>query len=207
MEADNAQQASDEPENGRKRSGSRAKLMAAARKLFVERGYHETRPQDISKVANVGHGTFYFHFKDKRECFFAFVEQAGEDLEQEIRNEIDGIDDLEGQIRGIFVALHNYAETSPGVLTAAVSDTEIIARSDEAQESLTQRWARQWAHRLQKQAARGEVDESFNVDVLGAAIGAVIREGSLTARRKGISQDELISTLTKFVVRGLRPED
>src|SRR5437868_1412368 len=53
---------------------SRKRLLAAARQLFITRGYHATRPQDISKAAALGHGTFYLHFKDKRACFLAFVD-------------------------------------------------------------------------------------------------------------------------------------
>ncbi len=60
----------------RRKPESLAKLKRAARKLFVERGYHATRPQDIAREAGLGHGTFYLHFPDKRACFLAFVEEA-----------------------------------------------------------------------------------------------------------------------------------
>ncbi|MGB1087544.1 MAG: TetR/AcrR family transcriptional regulator, partial [Alphaproteobacteria bacterium] len=65
---------------GGRRAESRRRLLDAARELFVSRGYHATRPQDITKAANLGHGTFYIHFKDKRECFLAFVDEAQQDL-------------------------------------------------------------------------------------------------------------------------------
>jgi AcrR family transcriptional regulator len=48
-------------------------LKFSARKLFVERGYHATRPQDIAREAGLGHGTFYLHYRDKRACFHAFI--------------------------------------------------------------------------------------------------------------------------------------
>src|SRR5271166_7129267 len=62
-----------------------AKIKKAARKLFVERGYHATRPQDIAREAGLGHGTFYLHFPDKRACFLAFVEDARQELDAHVR--------------------------------------------------------------------------------------------------------------------------
>src|SRR6266567_7926207 len=64
----------------RKRPDSLARLKVSARKLFVERGYHATRPQDIAREAGLGHGTFYLHFPDKRACFLAFVDDARVEL-------------------------------------------------------------------------------------------------------------------------------
>ena len=55
---------------GRRRPESLSKIKAAARKLFVERGYHATRPQDIAREAGLGHGTFYLHYPDKARLFF-----------------------------------------------------------------------------------------------------------------------------------------
>src|SRR5258708_39029779 len=60
----------------RRKSASRARLLAAARRLFTKRGYHATRPQDIARAADVGHGTVYLHFADKRACFLRFAGAA-----------------------------------------------------------------------------------------------------------------------------------
>jgi AcrR family transcriptional regulator len=61
---------------GRRKPESLVRLRQAARKLFVERGYDATRPQDIAREAGLGHGTFYLHYPDKRACFLAFIEDA-----------------------------------------------------------------------------------------------------------------------------------
>src|SRR5579871_5864472 len=66
----------------RRKPESLAKLKRAARKLFVERGYHATRPQDIAREAGLGHGTFYLHYPDKKACFLAFVDDAREELHE-----------------------------------------------------------------------------------------------------------------------------
>ena len=41
----------DDPRPARRKPESLAKIKKAARKLFVERGYHATRPQDIAREA------------------------------------------------------------------------------------------------------------------------------------------------------------
>src|ERR1700681_1875987 len=69
----------------RRKPESLAKIKKAARKLFVERGYHATRPQDIAREAGLGHGTFYLHYPDKRACFLAFVDDAREELDAYLR--------------------------------------------------------------------------------------------------------------------------
>jgi len=39
----------------RRKAESRQRLLEAARRLFIGRGYHETRPQDITRAADLGH--------------------------------------------------------------------------------------------------------------------------------------------------------
>src|SRR5438874_12523430 len=82
----------------RRKPESLAKLKRAARKLFVERGYHATRPQDIAREAGLGHGTFYLHFPDKRACFLAFVEDARAELDAYVRARVPDEGSLEHQI-------------------------------------------------------------------------------------------------------------
>ena len=53
----------------------RADLMAAARTIFAERGYHETTVEDITRASGVAKGTFYLYFQEKREIFLAIIRE------------------------------------------------------------------------------------------------------------------------------------
>ena len=60
---------------------TRNALVAAARQLFVERGYHDTSTEEIVALAAVGtRGALYHHFADKRALFVAVFEAVEEDL-------------------------------------------------------------------------------------------------------------------------------
>jgi len=61
-----------------KREASRAALLDAAMRSFAERGYAATTVADIAGPAGHTSGAFYFHFKDKSECFWAVVERREE---------------------------------------------------------------------------------------------------------------------------------
>src|SRR5476649_1755041 len=105
----------------KKRPDSLNRLKASARKLFVERGYHATRPQDIAREAGLGHGTFYLHYPDKRACFLAFVEDARAELDEYLRERVTPGQGFEQTIAGTLNAVFDYGEAHPGVLGAAMT--------------------------------------------------------------------------------------
>ena len=51
----------------------RRQILQAARKVFSEKGYHQTNIADIARELKIGHGTFYRYFKNKREIFESVV--------------------------------------------------------------------------------------------------------------------------------------
>lgn len=53
----------------------RAQLLAAARRVFAERGYHQAGVSDIIDAAGVARGTFYNYFESKRAIFQAVLEE------------------------------------------------------------------------------------------------------------------------------------
>ena len=53
---------------------TRDRLIAAAAALFNRTGYHGTDSNRIARAAGYSTGTFYKHFKDKREIFLAAYE-------------------------------------------------------------------------------------------------------------------------------------
>ena len=53
----------------------REQILSAARRCFIENGYHPTRMDDIAAAANLSKGGVYFHFKSKQEVFASLVEE------------------------------------------------------------------------------------------------------------------------------------
>ena len=53
----------------------REQILAAARRCFIDNGYHPTRMDDIAREANLSKGGVYFHFKSKREVFDSLVQE------------------------------------------------------------------------------------------------------------------------------------
>jgi AcrR family transcriptional regulator len=58
----------------RKRESSYEALVTAAMHCFHDRGYAATRVEDIAEAAGYTSGAFYFHFANKKECFFHVLE-------------------------------------------------------------------------------------------------------------------------------------
>ncbi len=59
---------------------TRAALMAAARRLFTERGYSGVGTEEIVEAAGITRGALYHHFRDKKALFEAVHEQVTADL-------------------------------------------------------------------------------------------------------------------------------
>jgi TetR/AcrR family acrAB operon transcriptional repressor len=55
---------------------TRLQIIAAARKVFAERGVSRTTLAQIAKRAGVTRGAIYWHFKNKPDLFFAMMEQV-----------------------------------------------------------------------------------------------------------------------------------
>ncbi len=58
------------------RSRSRGRILAAALKAFSQRGFHETRMDDIAALAGVAKGTLYYNFPSKTDLFAALVDEG-----------------------------------------------------------------------------------------------------------------------------------
>jgi AcrR family transcriptional regulator len=59
---------------------TRARLLEAGMRVLGERGYQATRVDDIVRVADTSHGTFYLYFENKDDLFAALAHDAADEM-------------------------------------------------------------------------------------------------------------------------------
>lgn len=194
-----------EQASARRRSDSRRKLLVAARRLFVERGFHDTRPQDIAKTAGLGHGTFYLHFADKGACFLAFAEEARAELREQVTRRVAGVTTFEAFVSVMLNTIYDYATNHPGVLATIMSDDTVIAAGGEPAQTLFEVWARDWTELLSAGMENGSIVKGYHPVVIGGAIVGLLHSASMIGHKTGVQRDVLVDNLTRFLVRALSP--
>lgn len=181
----------------RRRAETRGRLLAASRTLFVERGYHATRPQDIARAADVAAGTFYTHFTDKREAFLAFVAQAGEELMLQNAEQFTP-GDFKERLTNSLQALLAYNDSNPGVLAAAFSDPAMIDRASKPVKGMREGLAQSLAIGLERGKKEGHLRADFDPDLIAHAIVGMIHQALVYAGTTSIDRASLIDQVTRF---------
>lgn len=72
---------------------TRRKLLDAARTMLAEGTAHQSSIQNITDAADVGFGSFYNHFSTKAELFSAAVEDALEEMGEQLDDLSDSLQD------------------------------------------------------------------------------------------------------------------
>ncbi len=196
------------PDDGRpvrRKPESLAKLKRAARKLFVERGYHATRPQDIAREAGLGHGTFYLHYPDKKACFLSFVEDARAELYAFMQARQPEHKTLESTIAANLKAVYEYSADNPGVLAAAMTDELVIDAEGVQATPLLVRWGLDWGEVVREAMRNGQACTTYNAEIVGQAILGAIHQVASEGARSQRGREEVLDNLTRFLAKALKP--
>jgi AcrR family transcriptional regulator len=104
--------------SGKKRELTEEKIIEAACELFSKHGYHNTQVMDIVKAVGMSAGTFYNHFKDKRELFERITTDSLKTLRVKLKSLREPIDIWSPKVRAqtlqeTFNAVFDYIDSNP----------------------------------------------------------------------------------------------
>ncbi len=85
-------------ETSEKAKATRERILDAAISVFSNKGYHETKVDDIVKVSDSSKGSVYFHFPGKQQIFLALVDKFANLLQRRlvetVAQETDGVEQV-----------------------------------------------------------------------------------------------------------------
>jgi AcrR family transcriptional regulator len=102
----------------KRREETRDRIITAACDLFSKHGYHNTQVMDIVKAVGMSAGTFYNHFKDKRDLFEQITLESLEMLRVTVKSLRDPIDIWSPEARfkilmDTFNVIFDYIDANP----------------------------------------------------------------------------------------------
>jgi AcrR family transcriptional regulator len=74
------------------RESRRASVLAVARRIFSEKGYHDTSIDDMIAAAKIARGTFYLYFESKRAIFDELLDHLVTTLQAQVKRIEVGLD-------------------------------------------------------------------------------------------------------------------
>ncbi|MFF2082787.1 TetR/AcrR family transcriptional regulator [Nocardia sp. NPDC058176] len=141
---------------------TRAALVAAARRVFGQRGYLDTRLSDITEAAKCSSGTFYTYFAGKEEIFAAVMEVAQEDMMHpgmpRVADDADPAEIIAASNRAYFEAYRRNADLMGLLEQVAGIDPEFAKLRRNRADAFMFRNARSIANLQQRGLADQEVD-------------------------------------------------
>lgn len=181
------------------------RLRLAARELFVELGYHETRPQDIARLAGVANGTFYLHFTDKQQAFLDFAEQAQNELLDVMNDRLQEISGSRARWRVTCGAVVDFGAEHPGLLQAAFLDPVFIAPRDDNAWGMYDRLGHLVSLTVsnnQSSDSTGGQQDEFDYELISHGLCGLLRHAMIYAGRRDPNKEKMIEDLSLFIDRG-----
>jgi AcrR family transcriptional regulator len=197
------------------RDAKRNLILDAARKVFAERGFHDTRLEDIAAEAGFSKASLYNYYSDKEAIFLSLATRELDRVIEELRRQNDPDRDsstnLEAMIRVIFAI---FGEHFAFMLTLATypADMVCVRQPGGAHRALLQKHLEGlggilslFGEALRRGRERGEFDYAEGDIVIARYISGVIRSVLLRWRldRRLGDIDEEARRVTTFVTRGI----
>jgi len=196
----------------RKGAKTRARLLEAAKEVFEEQGWVDTRIGDITARAGLSHGAFYHYFDSKEQIFREIAEQLDDLLAEPMESVILARDSGTTPYERLLTALRRHLE-SYRAEAAMMGVIEQVARY--AEEVADVRYSQIVHHReqiarsIQTLQRRGRANAAIDPEIAAAALGAMTErfaEMWLVQGMLDCDLDAAAETLATIIVNALQAD-
>jgi AcrR family transcriptional regulator len=108
----------------RKGQRTEAAFLDAARQVFAEKGYFNTKIADIATAAGKSPGSFYNYYENKEEILDALLEQFTHEIVEgaQLSKSADPLDNIRGTVRAYVTSYQKYLAEMIGLFQMSMTD-------------------------------------------------------------------------------------
>lgn len=178
---------------------TRERIVAAARGVFEERGFNDTRMSDIATASGVSHGTVYVYFQSKEAVLAEVVNEVLAEAARHLR--VSDIADLRQRVAQANLRYLQVYDRNARLLQVV----EQVATTDEhfagVLNAFRNRHVKRVAETIKRLQGDGVVSGELDPDVAAAALSAMV-EG-YARHATGFRVEDAHPTLTRLWLRSL----
>lgn len=153
---------------------TRTRILEAAARVFAQKGYHETRVDDIVAESGTSKGSVYFHFVSKEKIFLALIDTFANLLEERLRKALEieahGLQQMDTALRSIFSIFQQYRGLAKVALVQAVGLGSVF---EERRRAINDRFAAVIQERIEKGIEDGSLPPQNAALAAQAWVGAL----------------------------------
>ena len=183
---------------------TRDALLRAARVVFTQSGFAESRIADISRAAGVAHGTFYTYFSSKEEVLCAVMSELQHEMASERPADTEPLAPAEG-----IEAAHRHYLRKYRTNAALLATLEQVATLSEALRTMRREHRRVFVDRtaraIQRWQDAGLADRGLDPTYAASALGNMVDRFAYVWFILGedFDEDTAVETLTRLWVQAL----
>jgi len=188
-----------------KPGGKRPAIIEAAVQVFSEKGYHNTRMEEVAVSAGIGKGTIYEYFDSKLHLFQAVMENSVQIYYDSIvPDETSGIS-FEERLHRLIESHVRFCQANRDLTRIVFWDTEIM--DSELKDwflSIRKEKENQLTEVIRQSIHKGELRQ-FDPYLMTVMLGGIITSlwGPITLDNWSIDAAELASSITDMIMQGV----
>lgn len=183
---------------------TRESILDAALTVFSNKGYHDTRMDEIVEASKTSKGAIYFHFPNKEQLFLALVDQFASLLERRVQEATQaypiGVQRVQIAIETVLATFSKYRRPAKILLIQAVGLGSVFEKK---RQDIVNRFANLIKTHLDEAVDEG-ILEPIDTEVVShawmGAIYSLIIQWVYTAEP---SKDRILETLVPLLLKSI----